>query len=195
MIHTSVVLILIGCPGLMVVGHQMDNMAATFAGYAMAMYAFALAPKRPGLAGFLLGGSWVIVLLSSSLLELSFLVLMSLVLPSFAHWRNRSYLISLAFAFILAVPFGLVWPLSLKAQLPQVFDLWWQNFAWHGLGTTKQSITFNDLGYYLVVLSWFTFPAWLLTLWTLFFKRQNTTAPALQLCIVWFVLGWLMLTF
>ena len=191
----SVVLILIGCPGLMVVGHQMDNMAATFAGYAMAMYAFALASKRPGLAGFLLGGSWVVVLLSSSLLELSFLVLIALSLPCFSYWRNRNYLISLLFAFVLAVPFGLVWPLSLKAQLPQVFDLWWYNFAWHGLGKTSQSLYVIDLSYYLIVLSWFTFPAWLLSLWTLFYKRRNVPAPALQLCIVWFVLGWLMLTF
>ena len=189
----SVALILIGCAGLMVVGHQMDNMAATFMGYAMAMYALALAPNKPGLSGFILGGAWVVVLLSSSLLELSFLVLIALILPCFAHWRNRSYFICIVFAFVLAIPLGLVWPLSLKYGLPQVFDLWWTQFAWSGLGGAKRAVYLNDLAFYPIVVLWYTFPAWPLALWSVY-KRKTTNPPALQLCLVWFTLALLMLT-
>ncbi|WP_434779175.1 ArnT family glycosyltransferase [Neisseria sp. Ec49-e6-T10] len=189
----SVVLILIGCSGLMVVGHQMDNMAATFMGYAMAMYAISLSPKKPGLAGALLGGSLVVILLSSNLLELSFVILLTLVLPSFSHWRNRQYLICLVFAFTLAIPLGLVWPLSLRAELPQVFDLWWQTFAWSGVSKLNQAVFLNDLGYYPTVVLWFTFPAWPLALWSLY-KRQSVSLPALQLSVVWFVLSLILLT-
>lgn len=189
----SVALILIGCAGLMVVGHQMDNMAATFMGYAMVMYALAIAHQKPALAGFLLGGAWIIVLLSSSLLELSFVVLIALVLPCFSHWRTRQYSICLIFAFVLAVPLGIVWPLELKQDLPEVFNLWWNQFAWNGLLNTQKAFYLKDLTYYPIVILWFTFPAWPLAIWTLS-RYKTTQAPALQLCIVWFILAILMLT-
>lgn len=189
----SVTLILIGCAGLMVVGHQMDNMAATFMGYAMVMYALAIVPKKPALAGFLLGGAWVVVLLSSSLLELSFVVLIALILPCFVHWRTRQYMICLIFAFVLAIPLGIMWPLELKQDLPVVFDLWWNRFAWSGLPNIHKAFYIQDLAYYPIVILWFTFPAWPLAVWTLF-RPKMTNSPALQLCIIWFVLALFMLT-
>lgn len=183
----SVVLILIGCAGLMVVGHQMDTMAATFMGIALLLYALSIAPRAPALAGFLLGLAWMVVFLSAGLLELVLVMVVACVLPIFHFWRNKSYLITLLFAFAVALPLSLAWPVTLYKSYPQAFEFWWHASVmdhWLHIGQTS---FWKVLSYYPKVILWFAFPAWPLALWAAV-KRKAVPKHVLQLCGLWFAL-------
>lgn len=189
----SVVLILIGCAGLMVVGHQMDSMSATFMGIAMGLYALSIAPRSPALAGFLLGFSWAVVFLSASPLVLIFMMILACVLPVFHFWRNKSYVITLLFAFAVALPLCLVWPITLYKNYPVAFEYWWHSSVLDSWGRMGESSFWRMLTYYPKVVLWFAFPAWPLALWAAI-KRKAVPKHILQLCGLWFGLALVLLS-
>ncbi|MBP6116682.1 MAG: hypothetical protein KBC57_06770 [Neisseriaceae bacterium] len=182
----SVVLILIGCAGMMMTGHAMDSMAATFMGYAMGFYAFSTVQTRPALSGFLLGLSWVIVFLSSNLLSVFLMLMVALFLLFYARWRTKRYAISLSFAVLVALPLGFLWPNALAKTNPDAFAFWWQQYALGQLNHLSFKQFFSNLGYYLTVMSWSAFPAWPLALWTIY-RRQYVSAFMLKFCGFWFL--------
>jgi len=91
----SVVMILIGCLGLIVTGHEMNPVVAGFAGFAGALYAMVLSLRAPALAGALLGAASVVVFLSTNLVQLMLVWSVALLLPAFESWRNKRYAITL----------------------------------------------------------------------------------------------------
>ncbi|MDC7716127.1 hypothetical protein PQU95_02670 [Vogesella sp. DC21W] len=190
----SVVMILIGCLGLIVTGHEMNPIVAGFAGFSAALYAMVLSRRAPALAGALLGAASVVVFLSTNLLQLMLVWSVALLLPAFASWRNKRYAITLAMALLFALPLLMVWPWALYKNYPLVFQQWWQAYALgplHGFGGIG---LFHELGYYPKLVLWYAWPAWPLAAWALW-KNRRYELPMLQLPLLSFAVLLLLLTF
>jgi 4-amino-4-deoxy-L-arabinose transferase-like glycosyltransferase len=188
----SVVLILIGCIGLVDTGHQMSSSVAAFAGYAAAFYALTLGLRMPALAGALFGLASTVLFLSSSLLDLVLLWAVALALPCFSAWRNKRYAITVGMALLSGVPLMLIWPVAFARDYPQLFQLWLEHYALGELNGFGQIGLFHDVGYYFKTSLWYAWPAWPLAAWTLYRRRPNV--PMLQLPCLFFGVIILLLT-
>ncbi|MCW3479278.1 hypothetical protein OL229_06820 [Neisseriaceae bacterium JH1-16] len=189
----SVVLILIGCIGLIATGHQMNPIVAGFAGFAAAFYALALALTSPGLAGAILGVGLVVTFLSTSLLEVVLIASVAALLPAFSAWRNKSYAITLILALLIAVPLALIWPMAFAKVHPAEFAQWWNYYALGPLNGIGHISLFHELGYYPKVVFWYCFPAWPLAAWALH-RRRDLNSPMLQLPLMFFAVVLILLT-
>ena len=184
----SVVLILIGCVGLMLSGHRMDSWSITFAGFALSLYAMTRANDHTALAGFGLAIGWVLVFLSSSISELMLVMLIAISMLVFARWRTRRYMVVLGMACVMAMPMLAIWPYALHHSHPQAFEVWWQQHAFGGFGGWQQHRFGHEWGYYLQVALWYVFPAWPLAVWT-FINRHKVEHRVWQVCGVWLLVG------
>lgn len=184
----SVVLILIGCVGLMMAGHRMDTWTITFAGFAMSLYAMTRANEHTAWAGFGLALGWVLVFLSASLSELLLVMLIAVSMMVFARWRSRRYAMILLMALLLSIPLISIWPYALLQDNPIAFHDWWENHSLGGFGGWEHSYLLHDFGYYFEVALWYVFPAWPLAVWT-FLKRDKVDHRIWQVCGIWLLLG------
>ncbi|MDF7676815.1 glycosyltransferase family 39 protein [Neisseriaceae bacterium ESL0693] len=172
----TAVLILLGCPGLLVPGHFINSVSVLFAGAAMCCYGFSLANRRVMMASLMLGGGWVILSLSGSLFWSWLLMLLSLVMACVPVWRSRRFYLVLLISWLWAWPLMLMWPLALHQTNAAAFNQWWQYYALYPFGGLR-SIHFDfSLGYYLKNLIWFAFPAWPLAIWTLTNRHHRHSA-------------------
>lgn len=189
----SVVMILIGCLGLVETGHQLTPAVAGFAGVAAGFYALSLTLRSPGLAGALLGAGTAVIFLSTSLLDVMQVWLAVLLLPAFSAWRNKQFAITVLLALLIATPAALVWPLALLRDHPAAFAEWWNGYALGQLNGFGRIRLFHEFGYYSSNVVWFAFPAWPLAGWALYRNRQ-LQRPCLQLPLVFGLVSVLLLT-
>lgn len=189
----SVVMILIGCIGLVESGHQLTPIVASFAGLTAAFYALSLTLRSPGLAGALLGAASVMTFLGGSLADLLLIWLVAVMLPAFSGWRRKNYAITLLLGLLLALPAILVWPMLLQRLYPAVYAEWWGNYALGGSSGFRHVRLFHDFGYYSLNVLWFAFPAWPLAMWTLYRNRQ-LQSPKLQLPLLFTLMIAVLLT-
>jgi 4-amino-4-deoxy-L-arabinose transferase-like glycosyltransferase len=181
-------LLLLGCFGFVVRGHQLITDNAVLAGFTMAYYGFALALRRPVLGGLWIGTGIGVGFLAGGLLAPAVLTMIALLLPALGRdWRTRGYGAALAVAAAAAAPWLAIWPITLARQSPALFQWWWWNEnLWYYLG--PQSMTPAGILYYLKILPWYAFPAWLLALWALWRARGPGLArPAVVLPVTGFV--------
>lgn len=181
-------LLLLGCFGFVVRGHQLITDAALLAGFAMAYYGFAVALRRPAFGGFWIGTGIGIGFLANGVLAPAVLGAIAVLLPALCRdWRTRGYGAALAVAGAAAAPWLAVWPILLARQDPALFEWWWWNEnLWYYFG--GQSGKRTGILYYLGILPWYAFPAWLLALWTLWRARGPGLArPAVVLPVTGFV--------
>ena len=190
----SVVLILIGCIGLIVTGHEMNAVVGGFAGFSAAFYALALSRRAPALAGAILGAATVVLFLADNLLPVLLVWSVALLLPAFGHWRNRGYVITLLMALLFALPLMALWPLALYQGAPAVFSLWWHSYALGPLQGFGNVGLFHQFGYYPKLVLWYAWPAWPLAAWTLW-KNRRYELPVMQLPLMAFAVVLLLLTF
>lgn len=163
----TAVLILLGCPGLLVPGHFINSIPVLFAGAAMCWYGFSLAKRRVMMASLMLGGGWVILSLSGSLFWSWLLMLLSLIMACLPVWRSQRFYLVLLISWLWAWPLMLLWPTALHQTNAAAFHQWWQYHALYPFGGFR-SFSFDfSVGYYLKNLIWFAFPAWPLAIWTL----------------------------
>jgi 4-amino-4-deoxy-L-arabinose transferase-like glycosyltransferase len=181
-------LLLLGCFGFVVRGHQLITDAALLAGFAMAYYGFALVLRRPALGGFWIGTGIGIGFLANGPLAPAVLGAMALLLPAIGRdWRSRGYGAALAVAAAAAAPWLAIWPILLYRESPELFRWWWwTENLWYYFG--RQSTGRAGILYYLRILPWYAFPAWLLALWTLWRARGPGLArPAVVLPVLGFL--------
>lgn len=181
-------LLLLGCFGFVVRGHQLITDVALLAGFAMAYYGFALALRRPALGGFWIGTGVGIGFLANGPLAPAVLGAIALLLPVLGRdWRNRRYGAALAVAAAAAAPWLAIWPVLLYQHSPELFRWWWwTENLWYYFG--RQPGSRAGILYYLGILPWYAFPAWLLALWTLWRARGPGLArPAVVLPVAGFV--------
>jgi 4-amino-4-deoxy-L-arabinose transferase-like glycosyltransferase len=166
-------LIFLGSIGLVFSAHTLNPDVAGLTGYAMSFYALALAPRKPGRAGLLLGTGAGIGFLARGLLPLEAIIAAALLPLLFCHWRRRSHLLVLVVAVLAALPWIAPWLVALKHQ-PALFQAW--------LDASKGGMAF---GYFAKTLAWYAWPALPLAAWTLW--RLKPDHPSIQLALLFFL--------
>jgi len=167
------VLLFIGCVGLWERAHQLSPDVGVLAADALALYALALAPRRPALGGLLLGFAAGLAFLMRGALGAALIALTAMVLPAFAPWRRRGYAATLFIAAAVALSLSLAWPLDLYLRAPALFEQWREaQDPSRFLGLAPGSPPTEPL-YYLKNLLWFAWPALPLALWTLWVRGRG----------------------
>ena len=189
--------ILIGCVGMMVRGHQMITDLGLLAGCAMMLHGFSLSQERAVRAGVWMGLGVGIGFMSKGFIAPVLFVLIAAALPAlYEQWRVRRYFTSLAVAALCALPWLTVWPLLLYQHSPRLFSDWawghnigrWFDYATHG--PSKESF------YYLKNLPWLAWPALPLAAWAVWQSRHRLALrDDLQLPLVAFGVMLLTLSF
>ncbi|MGA7750624.1 MAG: glycosyltransferase family 39 protein [Gallionella sp.] len=189
-------IILIGCLGMLVSAHQMTTDLALLAGCAMMLYGFALSKERFMRAGALIGTGMGIGFMSKGFISPILFVLIAASLPlSFQGWRKRHYYLSLASAFLFALPWLTIWPLLLYHQSPLLFSDWaWTHNIEKWIGYAKSGPGKDSL-YYLENLPWLAWPAIPLATWVVWKSRKRLTQrDDLQLPLVSFAVMFITLS-
>jgi 4-amino-4-deoxy-L-arabinose transferase-like glycosyltransferase len=189
------VLLLLGCLGLVVRGHQLITDVAALAGFAMAYYGAALALRKSGPGGLWIGTACGIVFMTQGIPEAVMVTTIALLLPlAGKHWRTPRYTAALIVAMVAALPWLVIWPALFYQRDPALFEAWLtaENLA-RFFGSSNPSA---GLAYYLRILPWYAFPVWPLALWALWRARRQqvlsappVVLPALGLGVTLLMLG------
>lgn len=185
------VLILLGCPGLLMPGHFINDSIVLCLGAAMCWYGFSLSTRRVMMASLMLGGGWVVLSLSGSLFWPLLFMLLAISLLLFPLWRYRRYYLVLIISMLWAWPLMLIWPVALHQSSAPLFHQWWQYHALYPFGGFNQFRVHFSLTYYVKNLIWFAFPAWPLAIWTAT-RTSLKSQPWGILAIIWLGLCLLM---
>jgi 4-amino-4-deoxy-L-arabinose transferase-like glycosyltransferase len=177
-------LLLVGSVGLLVRGHEMLVDTALLAGFVLALYGLAVAPRRGAWGGVLLGTGVGVAFLSKGLLAPLEILAIALLLPLHPRWRSRGYALALGVALLAALPWLAVWPWALYQRAPRLLAEWWRHdlgryldlaALWHGT---------EEHGYFPKLLSWFAWPAWPIALWTLWSGgRKGVKEPGVHFAL------------
>lgn len=167
------VLLLLGCLGLLVRGHELNAHTAQFAAAAVMLYGIARLPDGYVGGAVLAAGACLIVLAGGAAEGLLFLLLAAL-LPflSPAH-RSPPARAGLSVALLGALGFLGGWTAFLAAHgAPPGPAL--------GLDRWLDAASLRP-AYYLGILGWFAWPAWPLAAWALYRGRRQWRTPGLLL--------------
>ena len=166
-------LILLGCMGLLVRGHELNAATAQFAAAAIMLCGLASLPRDPR-GGWTLGGGAVLMLLAGGAAEAAlFLLLASGLTLLLADYRTPPARRAFAWATGLALVAGAFWLAYLTTQgvpFARAFNLQ----RW--IGDTGQHPAF-----YLSILGWYAWPAWPLAAWALYRSRRQWKTPGIVL--------------
>ncbi len=187
-------LLLLGCLGLVVRGHQLITDVAALSGFAMAYYGAALALRRAVPGGLWLGTACGLVFMTQGIPEAVMVAVIAVLLPAAGRqWRKPQYTTALAVAIAAALPWLLLWPLLLLQRDPALFGAWLQGENLARFFGTRDML--GGLAYYLRTLPWYAFPVWPLALWALWRARRGgqSCAPAIALPALGFAVTLLML--
>jgi len=189
-------ILLIGCLGMLVRGHEILTDNALLTGSTMMLYGYALSLRRPRLAGVFLGLGLGIGFMSKGFIAPVLFAATSLCLLSFKQWRTRDYLTTLLIALLCALPWLIVWPWLLYRHSPGLFHEWYwtRNIGrWFAFAATGQ---FNEVFYYLKSLPWMAWPAIPLAAWTVWEARKRIWQQAeFQLLLTSFLVMLVALSF
>ncbi len=181
-------LMLIGCTGLLVRGHQLISAVVLLVALAIGIYGLALAPRRAHAGGAWLGVGLGMAFLASGVSEPLMLVLMTLGMMIVSpRYRTGRFAQSAAVVLAVAVPLLAIWPLALHATHPELFSQWSAQ-SLQQLGDLLVLAEHEQQLYFLDVLPWFAWPAWIFALWSLWIEgKEGLSKREVQLPLVAFV--------
>ena len=171
-------LILLGCMGLLVRGHELNAATAQFAAAAMMLYGIASLPQGSRRGGWLgagaLGGGTVLMLLAGGAAEALLFLMLAALLPLWlTDYRSPAVRRALAWGVGGALLFGAAWLAFLAMQgIPLVHASNLQR--WLGGEGLRP-------GYYLGILGWYAWPAWPLAAWAVYRGRRQWRTPGIVL--------------
>ena len=189
-------IILIGCLGMLVRGHEILTDNALLTGCAMMLYGYALSQRRPRLAAAFLGCGLFIGFMSKGFIAPVLFGTTGIALLVFPAWRSRSFLSTLLIASILALPLMSLWPYLLYQQAPALFHewIWDRNLGrWFGFAGSGH---YPDALYYFKALPWLAWPAAPLAAWAVWEARKRIWHErAFQLLLTSFLVMLIALSF
>jgi 4-amino-4-deoxy-L-arabinose transferase-like glycosyltransferase len=165
------VLLLIGCLGMFLRGHELNPEVAGLAGLAVSLYGLTRIRSEPRKGGVTTGLGAGIIALSVGLIPALVPLLISLTLMWWLHESgNRTFARGIGISVLVALPFLMAFPLLL-ASIGQPMQPWLGAI----LGTPPDSGVLRrtaDLSYFLTVLPWYALPALPLAVW-LWWKERS----------------------
>jgi len=168
-------LILLGCLGLLVRGHELNAATAQFAAATVMLYGIASLPQDTR-SRWVLGGGTALMLLAGGAAEaLLFLTLAALLPLWLTDYRSPAAIRALAWGVGGALLFGAAWLAFLATQqipLRHVFNL----HRWLGGDGLRP-------GFYPGILGWYAWPAWPLAAWAVYRGRRHWRTPGIMLPI------------
>jgi 4-amino-4-deoxy-L-arabinose transferase-like glycosyltransferase len=183
----SVMLLFIGCTGLLLHAHETVSETALLAGLACAYYGAALVEKRPYAAGIALGCGLGAAFLATGFAPILPLLLALLATPLFVpDWRSRNTGLACVCALAALLPWLAVWPALLHARSPELFAAWLHQA---NLAALDQGPRLAAAAYTLQTLAWFAWPAWPIALWALWLNRRKPGSAGVVLPLIAFVAG------
>ncbi|MBW8328952.1 MAG: glycosyltransferase family 39 protein [Thiobacillus sp.] len=171
-------LILLGCMGLLVRGHELNAATAQFAAAAVMLYGIARLPQGTrnsvGVGAGALGGGAALMLLAGGAAEAVLFLALTALLPLWlTDYRSPAARRALAWGAGGALLFGAAWLGFLASQhipLKHIMNL--QRWL-DGAGLRP--------GYYPGILSWYAWPAWPLAAWAVYRGRRQWRIPGIVL--------------
>ena len=183
----GVMLMFLGCTGLLVHAHETISETALLAGLACAYYGAALIGKRPYAAGIALGCGLGAAFLATGLLHILPLAIALLLTPLFVpDWRSRNAALALVCSLPVLAPWLLIWPALLHARSPELYAAWLHQ---NSLAVLLQPPSLAAATQALSTLAWFAFPAWPIALWALWLNRRKRSSAAVVLPLLALVAG------
>jgi len=164
-------LALLGSLGLFLHAHETLGEIGMLAAHALALFAVALARRRPALAAVLLGAGWSAALLCKGMGAMLIPLLTAAIVPlACRDWRTRRYAATLALAAAIGTAISGAWLLAAHLHAPAVLAAW---LGYHVKALTAPSG--STLADYAITLSWAAWPAWPIALWSLWERRRRLT--------------------
>ena len=183
----SVVLMFIGCTGLLLHAHEAISDTVLLAGLACAYYGAALVQARPYAAGAAIGCGLGAAFLATGLAPILPFLVALLATPLFVpDWRSRNTAIALACALLLTLPWITLWPGLLYARSPELFAAW---LLKAGPAALAYDPSLAGAAYALRTLAWFAWPAWPIALWGLWLYRRKPGSAAVALPLIALIAG------
>ena len=184
------VLIVVGTVGLFDRAHHLSGELGLAVAVIAAIYAVALALRRPMLGGVLLGIATAGAFLAGSWLGLLWTLPPALSLPWLgAQWRSRSYAATVALAIVVATPLAAAWPLALRARSGGLFEAWLAAEPVTALLPFAAGSGAPDPVWLAKNLVWFAWPAVPLIAWTAWIRARGfnggARAPGVVAPAVW----------
>lgn len=181
-------LMLIGCAGLLVRGHQLISAVALLTALAIGIYGLALAPRRSLVGGAWLGVGLGMAFLASGVSEPLMLIVITIGMVIVSpRYRSGRFARSAGVALAVAVPLLAIWPLALHVTNPEIFSQWSAQSV-QQLGELLVLAEHEQQLYFLDVLPWFAWPAWIFALWSLWVEgKEGLSKREVQLPLVAFV--------
>ena len=157
-------LLTVSAAGLLTNAQMMITDLPLMAGFAIALAGLAACHRERPWGGVLLGIGVGVGFLGKGLFAPGVLGLAAVALPiAFKEWRRARYLRDLAIAFLVTLPFLVVWPAALWLRSPELFQVWfWDNNVGRYLGFSVSYLgAATESGYWVQTLPWFLFPLWI----------------------------------
>jgi len=172
----ATMLLLIGSVGLFVHAHEATPELATLAAVAGVLAAAAhavRAPLRAGLgAGLALGAT---LLGTGPVVAAALLVALVATWLVSPDWRNARVALFLIVTVLAGAALAAAWLVPLGARDPGLLAQWWYE------SVIPEGQLLENMRYYLVTLSWSSFPSWLFVPWTLWMRRRRLRGAAVFL--------------
>ena len=159
------VLLLIGCLGLLLRGHEINPEVAGLAGFSIAFYGLTRIRSEPGKGGITTGIGGGVVALSIGVVPALLVPLLAVALIFFLRdARNRDFRRGIGIAIGVMLPILLAYPIALKLNGPVEARTWLDGVLGAPFLTDESRRAMNPL-YFLNILPWYGLPALPFALW------------------------------